>query len=94
MIPARPRSTAPDSAAQFLSDEPSAYYQKLHPWCIVYQLPPMRSLIICRFRKRSEAEAHLKILRQLTPTASYLILFDSCPMRLQQRPALTPDLPI
>jgi hypothetical protein len=36
----------------------------------------MRSLIISRFRKRSEAEEHLKILRQLTPSARYLILFD------------------
>ena len=75
MIPAQPRSTAPDFAAQ-LSGEPSAYYQRLHPWCVVCQIPPMRSLTVCRFRRRTEAEAHLKILRQLTPTASYLILFD------------------
>ena len=78
MIPARPRSTAPDFAAQFCTNDPcaSAYYQRLHPWCIVCQIPPMRSLIISRFRKRSEAEEHLKILRQLTPSARYLILFD------------------
>jgi hypothetical protein len=77
MIPARPRSTAPDSAGQFLTGEPSVYYQRLHPWCIVCQIPPMRSLTVARFRKRSEAEAHLQILRQLTPNARYLILFDA-----------------
>ncbi len=75
MIPAEPRPTASDFAAQ-LSSEPSAYFQRLHPWCIVCQIPPMRLLIIRRFRKRPEAEAHLKILQQLTPAARYLILFD------------------
>ncbi|MBW4467912.1 MAG: hypothetical protein KME07_21000 [Pegethrix bostrychoides GSE-TBD4-15B] len=76
MIPAEPHSTASDFAVQ-LSGEPSAYYQRLHPWCIVCQLPPMRSLIVCRFRKRPEAEAHLKILRQLMPNARYLLVFDA-----------------
>lgn len=84
MIPAQPRSTASDFVDHFAahfaaqsSGQPSAYHQRLHPWCIVCQLPPMRSLIVCRFRKRPEAEAHLKILRQLTPSARYLILFDA-----------------
>jgi hypothetical protein len=53
----------------------SPYYQRLHPWCIVRHLPQMQRLLVCRFRQRSQAEAHLRILRQLAP-APYEILFD------------------
>lgn len=59
-----------DSAPQ------SLYQQRLHPWCIIRHLPQMQRLIVCRCRRRSEAEAHLTVLRQLTPTATYQIVFD------------------
>jgi hypothetical protein len=36
----------------------------------------MQRLIVARFRKRNDAEAHLKALRQLTPDAAYQIVFD------------------
>ena len=75
MIPAQPPPTASDFAAQ-LSGEPSAYYQRLHPWCIIRQLPKMQRLVVSRFRQRGEAESHLKILRRLTPDSTYLLLFD------------------
>ncbi|HEY9299207.1 MAG TPA: hypothetical protein VIQ31_23185 [Phormidium sp.] len=55
------------------------YYSKLHPWCIVRSLPNMRSLIIARFRRRSDAEAQLQILKANTPNVLYSIIFDTSP---------------
>lgn len=46
-----------------------SYQTQLFPWCIMRPLPNMRQTIVARFRRRSDAEAHLRILRQLLPTA-------------------------
>jgi hypothetical protein len=53
-----------------------SYYNQLHPWCIIRCLPNAQTLIITRLRRRNDAEAHLRILQQLTPTAIYQIIFD------------------
>lgn len=55
------------------------YQQKLLPWCIVRLLPNGRSELIIRLRRRSDAEAHLQILKSNNPTASYEIMFDVIP---------------
>lgn len=36
----------------------------------------MQRTVVARFRRRNEAEAHLKILRQMNPDAEYAIIFD------------------
>jgi hypothetical protein len=55
------------------------YLESLHPWCIVRLLPNLQSAIVARFRRRSDAEAHLQILRRLVPTVAYRIVFDIKP---------------
>jgi hypothetical protein len=63
------------------------YKNKLLPWCIIRLVPNGReaelsqkeSRLIIRLRHRSDAEAHLQILRANNPTASYEILFDVTP---------------
>ncbi|GAB4241562.1 MAG: hypothetical protein Kow00121_67680 [Elainellaceae cyanobacterium] len=76
MIPAdQPESTASHAAAQ-LSDFSILYYDRLHPWCIVRLLPQMQRVIVARFRRRNDAEEHLKVLKRLQPQASYVVLFD------------------
>ena len=52
------------------------YKTQLHPCCIIRLLPNMRSQLIVRLRRRSDAEAHVQILRANNPTASYTIIFD------------------
>jgi hypothetical protein len=52
------------------------YQDHLHPWCIVRLLPEARSTVVARFRHRVDAEAHLKLLNQLTPAATYRVLFE------------------
>jgi hypothetical protein len=54
----------------------SSYYDRLHPWCIIRCLPNAQTVIVDRFRRRSDAEAHLRVLRQINPDAVYEILFD------------------
>lgn len=57
-------------------DGEMSYYQQLHPWCIVRWLPNLKRVTVARFRRRNDAEAHLRILRQGAPTISYQIYFD------------------
>ena len=60
------------------------YHDQLHPWCVIRHLPKMQRLTVARFRRRNEAEAHLRALQLLTPQYHYTIIFD---------PTL-PDIPI
>jgi hypothetical protein len=53
-----------------------SYLNQLYPWCIVRFLPNAQTVIVGRFRRRSDAEAHLHILKQMVPTATYKIVFD------------------
>lgn len=85
MIPVQSsQSTTPISAAQItesfsaapLHSAAQTYYDRLHPWCIIRLLPKMQRAVVARFRRRNDAEAHLKILQQMNPDADYLIIFD------------------
>jgi hypothetical protein len=52
------------------------YRDQLHPWCIVRFLPESKTTVVARFRRRIDAEAHLKLLSQLTPSATYRVVFE------------------
>ncbi|MBD2071802.1 hypothetical protein H6F93_30500 [Leptolyngbya sp. FACHB-671] len=54
-----------------------SYRDSLHPWCIVRSFPDSHTLIVARFRRRSDAEAQLRTLQRLIPTASFCIVFDT-----------------
>jgi len=49
-----------------------SYHDRLHPWCIIRCFPNAQTV-----RRRNDAEAHLRILRQINPGATYEIIFDS-----------------
>jgi hypothetical protein len=53
------------------------YFDQLHPWCLMRLLPNLQSRVIARFRRRNDAEAHMRVLRQLAPTGRYEIMFDA-----------------
>ncbi|NEO76817.1 hypothetical protein [Moorena sp. SIO4G3] len=53
-----------------------SYSERLHPWVIVRLLPRMQRVVVARFRKRSDAEGHLKALKRLMPNAQFVIIFD------------------
>jgi hypothetical protein len=52
------------------------YRDQLHPWCIVRFLPESKTTVVARFRRRIDAEAHLKLVNQLTPAATYRVVFE------------------
>ncbi|GEM_PF-2922659 len=49
---------------------------KVHPWAIVRLRPDLCRVTISRFRKSSDAESYLLILRRLEPGAEFTIVFD------------------
>lgn len=53
------------------------HVDRLHPWCIICLQPNLQHLVLNRFQRRHAAEAHLKVLQQMMPAASYTIMFDS-----------------
>ena len=55
------------------------YNTQLYPWCIIRPFPNMRTQIVGRFRRRSDAEGHLQILKRMIPNVSYEIMFDITP---------------
>jgi hypothetical protein len=55
------------------------YLQRLHPWCIIRPFPHMRTIIVGRFRRRVDAEGHLRILKQMIPSVPFEIVFDVMP---------------
>ncbi|NET38801.1 MAG: hypothetical protein F6K19_43610 [Cyanothece sp. SIO1E1] len=61
------------------------YRDQLHPWCIIRQLPKLQNITVARCCRRHEAAAHLRILHQLIPAASFVIIFDVLPATNQAR---------
>jgi hypothetical protein len=54
-----------------------SYRDSLHPWCIVRAFPNAHTLVVARFRRRSDAEAQLSALQRLIPAASFYVVFDA-----------------
>ena len=75
------------SSAAHEVEAPTAYNQLLHPWCVVQLLPHMQRRTVARFRRRNDADAHLKALRRLSPLAQYTVMFDPAP----SVPCFTPE---
>ena len=55
------------------------YKDKLNPWCIIRPISDVQMRIVGRFRRRVDAEGHLKILKQLIPNVPFEIMFDISP---------------
>lgn len=55
---------------------PMTYKDKLNPWCIIRPVSTVQMRIVGRFRRRVDAEGHIRILKQLMPTVPFEIMFD------------------
>jgi hypothetical protein len=54
-----------------------SYKEQLNPW-VVHQLSPdLTRSAVSRFRRRNEAEAYLKVMKQLRPKSSFAIAFET-----------------
>ncbi len=56
-----------------------SYKDKLNPWCIIRPVSDVQMRIVGRFRRRVDAEGHLRILKQLIPNVPFEIMFDITP---------------
>ncbi|MEO1351992.1 MAG: hypothetical protein AAFW84_24855 [Cyanobacteria bacterium J06635_15] len=54
----------------------TGYQAQLHPWCIVRLLPKMQRVVVGRFRKANDAEAHVRSLKKLIPNVQFVVIFD------------------
>ncbi len=70
-----------------------SYFNQLNPWCIIRPFPNMRSRIVGRFRRRVDAEGHLRILKQMIPNVRFEIMFDIAPKPTDSED-LTPPTPL
>ncbi|NEO81897.1 hypothetical protein [Moorena sp. SIO4G3] len=52
------------------------YAERLYPWAIIRLLPRMQRVVVGRYRNRSDAEGHLRVLKRLMPDGEFLIIFD------------------
>ncbi|MEG4328487.1 MULTISPECIES: hypothetical protein [unclassified Microcoleus] len=52
------------------------YEKRLKPWIVVRLLPNLQRVVIGRFRSWSDAEGHLRVLKQLLPAARLTLVFD------------------
>lgn len=62
---------AANSAAQAV-----AYKARLNSWAIARLLPDAQRQIVARFRSRSDADGYMQHLMQITPDASFMVVFD------------------
>lgn len=53
-----------------------SYREKLHPWAVVQLLPKMQRVVRGRFCNASNADGHLKALRQCIPEGDFIMVFD------------------
>jgi hypothetical protein len=52
------------------------YQDQLNPWVIHQLLPNLTQNTIARFRRRTEAEAYVKVMQQMRPNIQFVIAFD------------------
>lgn len=62
------------------------YFEKLHPWCLIRLLPNCQRIVVARFRKRNDADEHLRVLQRLVKHRTFVIIFDN-----QEQPVLPQD---
>ncbi|MEG3857590.1 hypothetical protein [Microcoleus sp. herbarium12] len=62
------------------------YFEKLHPWCLIRLLPNCQRIVVARFRKRNDADEHLRVLQRLVKNRTFVIIFES-----QEQPVLPQD---
>lgn len=52
------------------------YQARLNPWVVSKLLPNLKQLAVIRFRRRNDAEAYLRVLKEMQPQGKFAISFD------------------
>jgi hypothetical protein len=59
-----------------LNVQTTAYRSKLNHWAIARSLSNTATTVVARFRTRSDADGHLRVLCQRFPTETFSVVFD------------------
>jgi hypothetical protein len=62
--------------ADLPADGTSAYGDRLKRWAIARLFPNQQPVIVARFRKRADADGHLRFLQNQMPEAQFTVVFD------------------
>lgn len=62
------------------------YSERLNPWCIIRPVSHVQMRIVARFRRRVDAEGHLRVLKRLMPDVPFEIMFDVPPAETEEIP--------
>ncbi len=63
LAPAAPATVIEAASVEATPIQSSAYRDRLNPWCVV-RLSEQAPMTVARFRRRPDAEAHLRLLSQ------------------------------
>ncbi|MDZ8139561.1 MAG: hypothetical protein RM049_30450 [Nostoc sp. DedQUE04] len=53
------------------------YFEQLHPWCIIRNLPSKDGRVIARFRRHNDATAYLQVLQKQVTNVELVVKFNS-----------------
>ncbi len=59
------------------------YQEQLSPWVVHQLLPNLKQQTLARFRRRNEADAYLKTMKQMRPHSRYEVSFEINPSEAQ-----------
>jgi hypothetical protein len=52
------------------------YQEQLSPWVVHQLLPNLKQQTLARFRRRNEADAYLRAMKQMRPQSRYEVSFE------------------
>lgn len=70
------------------------YFDRLHPWMVVRLLPTLQRITLARHRRRSDAEAQIRVLEQMSPRENFAIVFDPPTEAVESTPVCQDANPI
>lgn len=75
-IPGEPAPTESTPLPDALEPVPSAYRNRLNRWAIARLQSPESLVTVARFRSHSDAEGHVRFLRQQFPLETFVIIVE------------------
>lgn len=53
------------------------YQEQLTPWAVYQTLPDLQRQLVIRFRRRTDADCYIKVLKQTRPQTDFVIAFET-----------------
>ncbi len=53
------------------------YQEQLTPWAVYQTLPDLQRQLVIRFRRRTDADCYIKVLKKTRPTTEFVLAFET-----------------